>query len=220
MSRNWHLKAQAGVQYVLARGGPLMTGAGPIGLFVKTRPELNRPISNTSSLPAAWKMPVVPCIEWPGCMAVTIPCRPESRGWLRIRTPNPMDPPAMQPNYLATQGDRDTIVAGMRVLRRVFESQAMRKLVTEEYMPGPDVQTDEQWVDHVRRTGGTTYHQTSTCTMGTQPRTVVDPTLKVHGVERLRVIDASVMPTVISGNTNAATIMIAEKGAEMILRRT
>ncbi|HSU06267.1 MAG TPA: choline dehydrogenase [Acetobacteraceae bacterium] len=218
VSRAWHLKAQAGVQYLLARGGPLMTGAGPIGLFVKTRPELESPDIQYQFLAGSLEKAGEPMHTWPGCMGVTIPCRPESRGWLRIRSPNPMDPPAMQPNYLATQGDRDTIVAGMRVLRRVFQSKAMQKLVTEEYAPGPDVQTDEQWVEHVRRTGGTTYHQTSSCTMGTHPTAVVDPALKVHGVERLRVIDASVMPTVISGNTNAATIMIAEKGAEMILR--
>ncbi len=218
ISRAWHLKAQAGIQYLLARGGPLMTGAGPIGLFVKTRPELESPDIQYQFLAGSFDKAGEPMHAWPGCMAVTIPCRPESRGWLRIRSANPMDPPAMQPNYLATQGDRDTIAAGMRVLRRVFQTKAMQKLVTEEFMPGPDVQTDEQWVDHVRNTGGTTYHQTSSCTMGTHPKTVVDPTLKVHGVERLRVIDASVMPTVISGNTNAATIMIAEKGAEMILR--
>ncbi|MEO9191846.1 MAG: GMC oxidoreductase, partial [Acetobacteraceae bacterium] len=148
----------------------------------------------------------------------TIPCRPESRGWLRITSPDPDKPPALQPNYLATQNDRDTMIAGVRILRGVFQSKAMRRLVTEEYMPGKDVQTDEQWLDHVKRTSGTTYHQTSTCTMGTHPTAVVDPSLRVHGLDGLRVADAAVMPTVISGNTNAATIMIGEKAAELILR--
>ena len=92
----------------------------------------------------------------------------------------------------------------------------MAKLAIEEYMPGKDVQTDEQWLAHVKRTSGTTYHQTSTCTMGTHPNAVVDPSLRVHGLDGLLVADASVMPTVISGNTNAATIMIAEKAADLI----
>ena len=114
--------------------------------------------------------------------AGAIPCRPESRGWLRIRSPDPDQPPAMQPNYLATQGDRDTMVAGMRVLRRVFQSQAMQQLVTEEYMPGPDAQTDEQWLDHVRDTGGTTYPPDQHLHDGHAARRRWSiPTLRVHG---------------------------------------
>lgn len=218
VSRNWVLQAQAGVQYLLAKGGPLMTGAGPIGLFVRTRPELESPDVQYQFLAGSLDKAGDPMHAWPGCMAVTIPCRPESRGWLRVRSPNPMEPPAIQPNYLATRGDQETIVAGMRVLRKIFRSDAMQKVVSEEFVPGPDVESDEAWLEHVKATGGTTYHPTSTCTMGTHPRAVVDPELRVQGVERLRVADASVMPTVISGNTNAATIMIGEKAAEMILR--
>ncbi len=215
---NLLLKIQAALQYAVLRGGPLMTGAGPIGLFVKTRPELASPDIQYQFFAGSLDKAGDPLHTWPGCQGVTIPCRPESRGWLRIRSPDPTDPPAIQPNYLATQGDRDTMVAGIRILRKVFQTKAMQKLVTEEYMPGKDVQTDEEWLAHVRKTGGTTYHPTSSCTMGTNPRTVVDPTLCVHGIEGLRVADASVMPTVISGNTNAATIMIGEKASEMILR--
>jgi choline dehydrogenase len=218
VSRNWVLKARAGLQYLLAHSGPLMTGAGPIGLFVKTRPELASPDVQYQFLAGSLDRAGEPMHAFPGCMGITIPCRPESRGWLRIRSPNPMEYPAIQPNYLATQGDQDTMVAGLRILRRVFQSRTMQHLLIEEYAPGRDVETDGALVEHVRRTGGTTYHQTSTCTMGTHPMAVVDPELRVRGVERLRVVDASVMPTVISGNTNAATIMIAEKGADMILR--
>ena len=158
-----------------------------------------------------------PMHRFPGCSIVTIPCRPESRGWLRIKSPDIAVPPALQPNYLATQGDRDTVVAGLRVARAVFETPAMREVVVNEVTPGPQADSDEALLVHTRNTAGTTYHQTSTCTMGTHPMAVVDPELRVHGMEGLRVIDASVMPTVISGNTNAATIMIAEKGADMIL---
>ena len=218
ISHSWVQQGIAGLQYVFGAGGPLMTGAGPIGMFVRTRPELVSPDVQYQFLAGSLDRAGAPMHRFPGCSAVTIPCRPESRGWLRIRSPDPGVHPAIQPNYLATQGDRDTMVAGMRILRRVFQSAAMQRLVAEEYLPGAAAQADEDWLAHVRATGGTTYHPTSTCTMGTHPMAVVDPDLRVHGMERLRVIDAAVMPTVISGNTNAAAIMIGEKGAELVLR--
>jgi choline dehydrogenase len=156
--------------------------------------------------------------SFPGCTIVTIPCRPESRGWLRIRSPDPAAPPAIQPNYLATQADRDTVVAGLRIARAVFQSPAMQKLVTSEYLPGAQAETDADLLEHVRNTAGTTFHPTSTCMMGQHRTAVVDTELKVYGMTGLRVIDGSVMPTVVSGNTNATCIMIAEKAADMILR--
>ena len=155
---------------------------------------------------------------FPACTLVAIPCRPESRGWLRITTPDPAKPPAMQPTYLSTQRDRDTIVAALRVTRALFATAAMRRWTTEEILPGPLADTDEALLEHVRATAGTTFHQTSTCMMGPGPRAVVDTELRVKGIEGLRVIDAAVMPTVVSGNTNATVIMIAEKGADMIAR--
>jgi choline dehydrogenase len=211
-------QAIAGAQYVFAATGPLMTGASPIGMFVRTRPELESPDVQYQFLAGSLERVGGSMHPFSACSAVTIPCRPESRGWLRIRSADPAVHPAIQPNYLATQGDRDTMVAGLRVLRRVFQSPAMQRLVTEEYLPGPAAETDADFLAHVRATGGTTYHPTSSCTMGAHPTAVVDPSLRVRGVERLRVIDASVMPTVISGNTNAATIMIGEKGAELVAR--
>ncbi len=158
-----------------------------------------------------------PMHKFPACTLVAIPCRPESRGWLRITSNDPNKPPAMQPNYLSTQADRDTIVAGLKVSRRVFATNAMRQMVTEELMPGPDAKTDEDLLNHVRATAGTTFHQTSTCMMGPGPKSVVDTALRVKGIDGLRVVDAAVMPTVVSGNTNATVIMIAEKAADMIL---
>ncbi len=112
--------------------------------------------------------------RFPGCTLVAIPCRPESRGWLRITSPDPAKPPAIQPNYLATQRDKDTMVAGLKVSRRIFAHPAMRAYVTEEYMPGPAGDTDEDLLNHVRATAGTTFHQTSTCMMGPGPMAVVD----------------------------------------------
>ena len=135
----------------------------------------------------------------------------------RIRSPDPAAPPAIQPNYLSTQSDKETLIAELRIARGIFQTAAMQKRVSEEFLPGPTAQSDEDFLDHIRQTAGTTYHPTSTCMMGPPERAVVDTELRVHGIEGLRVIDASIMPTVVSGNTNAATIMIAEKGAEMVL---
>jgi choline dehydrogenase len=215
---NWLRRLWAGAEWMLARKGPLMTGAGPIGLFVKTRPELDSPDVQYQFLAGSAPKVGDPMHRFPACTLVAIPCRPESRGWLRIVSPDPELPPAMQPNYLSTQGDKDTIIAGLKVTRKIFATETMRRLVTEEVFPGPQANTDEDLLEHVRATTGTTFHQTSTCMMGPGPMAVVDTSLKVKGMDRLRVIDASVMPTVVSGNTNATVIMIAEKGADMILR--
>ena len=215
---NWLRRLYAGAEWILAGKGPLMTGAGPIGLFVKTRPELDSPDVQYQFL--AGSMPKIgdPMHRFPGCSLTAIPCRPESRGWLRIVSPDPAAAPAMQPNYLSARADRETVVAGLHVTRRVFATPAMRRFVTEEILPGPQAATDEDLLEHVRATASTTFHQTSTCMMGPGPRAVVDETLKVKGIEGLRVVDASVMPAVVSGNTNATVIMIAEKAADMILR--
>ena len=216
---SWTRRLLAGAEWILSRKGPLMTGAGPIGLFVKTRPELESPDVQYQFLAGSAERTGDPMHPFPACTLVAIPCRPESRGWLRITSDNPNNPPAMQPNYLSTQRDRDTIVAGLKISRAIFTSDAMKPWVTEEYLPGPQAQTDEDLLNHVRATAGTTFHQTSTCMMGPGTMAVVDTDLKVKGVDGLRVVDASIMPTVISGNTNAAVIMIAEKGADMILGR-
>jgi choline dehydrogenase len=217
ISRSWLRQALAGLEYALARRGALMMGAAPIGLFVRTRPGLESPDVQYQFLAGSFVTPGGKMHDFPACQATCIPCRPESRGWLRIRSPDPAAPPAIQPNYLSTQADKDTLVAGLRIARSVLQTRAMQKYVGEEFLPGPATETNEDWLAHVAKTAGTTYHPTSTCMMGTHERAVVDPELRVHGIEGLRVIDASIMPAVVSGNTNAATIMIAEKGADMIL---
>src|SRR5207249_4925873 len=104
--------------------------------------------------------------DFPACQATCIPCRPESRGWLRIRSPDPAAPPAIQPNYLSTQADKDTLIAGLRIARGIFQTAAMQKSVSEEFLPGPQAESDEDWLAHIRETAGTTYHPTSTCMMG------------------------------------------------------
>ena len=216
ISRSWLRQARAGLEYALTRRGALMMGAAPIGLFVRTRPGLNSPDVQYQFLAGSFVRPGKEMHDFPGCQATCIPCRPESRGWLRIRSPYPAIPPAIQPNYLSTQGDKDTLIAGLRIARKVFESPAMAVLVSGEFLPGPATDSDAQWLDHIAQTAGTTFHPTSTCMMGPPERAVVDPELRVHGIDALRVVDASVMPTVVSGNTNATVIMIAEKAADLI----
>jgi len=216
VSRSWVRQGWAGFQYLTAGTGPLMMGAAPIGLFARTRPNSASPDCQYQFLAGSLGTIGEAMHPFPGCQMTCIPCRPESRGWLRIKSPDPTVLPAMQPNYLGTQNDRDTLVAGMRVARAVFQTPTMKAITTEEFWPGPACQSDEDWLDHAAKTGYTTFHQTSTCMMGQGPMSVVDNELRVHGMEGLRVVDASVMPTVISGNTNAATIMIAEKAADLI----
>jgi choline dehydrogenase len=122
----------------------------------------------------------------------------------------------IRPNFLGDPLDRQTVVAGMRLGRRIIENAAMDKYRAHEMNPGTAVQTDAEWLDFARGNGQTTYHVVGTCKMGSDPMAVVDDQLRVHGIAGLRVVDASIMPTMVSGNTNAATIMIAEKGADLI----
>ena len=217
ISRSWLLKLREGLKYYLARRGALMMGAAPIGLFLRTRPELISPDIQLQFLAGSMPRADAPMHDFPGCTLVIIPCRPESRGWLRITSPDPAAPPVMQANYLATQADRDTMIAGIRAGRRVFQSPAMRAVIATEFLPGADADTDEALLTFIRETGSTTFHQTSTCMMGPGPMHVVDTDLGVKGMTGLRVADASVMPAVVSGNTNATVIMIAEKAADMVL---
>jgi choline dehydrogenase len=143
--------------------------------------------------------------------------RPESRGYVRIKSADPRQAPAIHPNYLATQKDRETIVAGVAAMRRIFQAPAMACHIAEEIEPGKQCDSDDGLLDFIRRRGSTTYHPVGTCRMGQDQNAVVDERLRVRGFAGLRVIDASIMPAVVSGNTNAATIMIGEKGADMIL---
>ena len=216
ISRSWVRQGWAGFQYLTVGRGPLMMGAAPIGLFARARSTSASPDCQYQFLAGSLDAPGKPMHPFPACSLVCIPCGPESRGWLRIKSPDPTVLPAMQPNYLGTQNDKDTMVAGLRLARSVFETPTMKRICTEEFWPGTATDSDTDWLEHVKNTGSTTFHQTSTCMMGPGPMSVVDNELKVHGMEGLRVVDASVMPTVISGNTNAATIMIAEKASDLI----
>ncbi|NDF04366.1 MAG: choline dehydrogenase, partial [Betaproteobacteria bacterium] len=142
--------------------------------------------------------------------------RPESRGQLRLRSADPFDAPSMSPRYLSTALDRKTAVAAVRLARSIAQSAPMRTYVDREHKPGPSCQTDDEILEFVRNTGATIFHPSGTCKMGCDDASVVDEQLRVRGVERLRVVDCSVMPTLVSGNTNAAAVAIAERAAVLI----
>ena len=144
--------------------------------------------------------------------------RPESRGHVRIRSRDPFAPPAMQPNYLSTELDQRTNVAAIRSARQIAQSAAMAPYVKREVKPGPSMQSDEELLEFCRDNGATIFHPSGTCRMGAaqDPMAVVDARLRVHGIQALRVVDCSIMPTLVSGNTNAPVVMIAEKAADLI----
>jgi choline dehydrogenase len=146
--------------------------------------------------------------------------RPASRGSVHLKSDDPLAPPAMQPNYLSNAGDRATLVAGMKLARTLAGTDPLRRYVADEYKPGTSATSDDALLEFARNTAGTIFHPSGTTRMGpaADPLAVVDPTLRVHGCESLRVVDCGIMPTLVSGNTNAPVVMIAEKASDIILR--
>ena len=145
-------------------------------------------------------------------------CNPESRSEIRLRSSNPDDAPRIIPKLLATAGDVARLIAGCRIARQIMAAPSLAKVSLEETFPGPDVQTAAQWEEFLRKAAGPVYHVVGTCKMGSDPNAVVDSELRVHGLKNLRVADASIMPTITSGNTNAPAMMIGAKAAHYILR--
>ena len=209
-------KLKAGLEYYLFHRGPLSMISSPAALFARTRPELASPDVKISISPFSAERSQDGLHQFSGFTSIAYQLRPESRGEIKLKSPNPFDAPAVHPNYLATETDQRTIIAGLKLCRRILAAPQMQSLVEAEFQPGSAIESDEKLLDYARRRGGTVYHPTSTCKMGHDPMAVVDAELRVHGIEGLRVADASIMPTVVSGNTNAATIMIGEKLADMV----
>jgi len=208
-------KLKAGLEYYMFHRGPLAMISSPAALFARTRPELASPDIKISMSPFSAERPEDGLHRFSGFTSIAYQLRPESRGEIKLKSPDPFDAPAVHPNYLATETDQRTIVAGLKLCRQILANPHMQHFIASEFQPGPEVQSDEQLLDYARRRGGTVYHPTSTCRMGSDPLAVVDAELRVRGIDGLRVADASIMPTVVSGNTNAATIMIGEKLADM-----
>ncbi len=215
--RNWFLGANAVFQYAAFRRGYFSIAALSAGCFLRAHPSSDTPDMQCSvALYSADKIGSN-LHPYSGVTGVCTLLRPESRGHVRIKSADPRQAPAIHPNYLAAQKDRETLVEGVKAIRRIIASPPMAQHIAEEMEPGPACASDDDILDYIRRRGSTVYHPVSTCRMGQDPTAVVDERLRVRGLTGLRVIDASVMPMVVSGNTNAATIMIGEKGADMIL---
>jgi len=215
---NWRYRYIEGLRYLLSRKGLLTIGAGYAAAFLRTRPELATPDVQIHFLIFSADSAGAALHPFPGFIASVCQLRPDSRGFVRITSSDPAVPPAIQPRYLTAQTDRDTIVAGLKALRGIMNQPVMRKYIAEELAPGEACVSDADFLTFARATATTVYHPTSTCRMGSDPNAVIDERLRVRGFERLRVVDASIMPTVASGNTNAAAVMIGEKGSDMILQ--
>jgi choline dehydrogenase len=205
------------IKYYTQRRGILTFTAGIAFGFIKTKPELEEPDVQYHFAHASYGNAQTRVLDTePGMTLTVYQCRPESKGSIHAKSNDPYASPAIRPNYLAEPYDQQVLLDGMKIGRQIIDNRVMDKYRAYEMNPGAKVQTDADWIQWARETGQTTYHVVGTCRMGPDPMAVVDDQLRVHGIEGLRVIDASVMPTVTSGNTNAAVIMIAEKGADMI----
>ena len=209
---SWLGKLRIGLQYLLRKTGPLTIAAGYAAAFVRTRPELKRPDAQIYfiNFSTARRGGVLHAFSGFTCSVSQL--QVESRGSVAIRSSDPREAPAIRYNYLATENDRRVMVDGLKIVRRIVNTKPLSDYVSAEELPGPKLRSDDEWLAFVREFGETVFHPTSTCSIGK----VVDPNLKVLGVDRLRVIDASVMPAVPSGNINAAVIAVAERGADLV----
>jgi choline dehydrogenase len=205
-----------GLRYVLQRRGPLTVSAGYAAAFVRTRPELARPDAQIYFINFSTAKRGGVLHPFSGFTLSLSQLQVESRGWVRIRSADPKAPPAIRYNYLSTENERRGMVDGLKLVRRLANTAPLAGYVAAEFQPGAKVQSDADWLAYGRENGDTVFHPTSSCRMGEDARAVVDGRLRVRGLERLRVIDASVMPTVVSGNTNAAVFALAEKGADLV----
>lgn len=218
-------KLWAGFKYLTTRRGPLALSLNQAGGFVRTRPDLDRPNIQLYFSPVSYRKappgtrPLMNPDPFPAFLTSISQCRPTSRGVLRLASADPTAAPEIQPNYLATEHDLQENLEGVRFMRRLTATPSMRALIAEEELPGPGVEDDEALIAYIRETGVTVFHPTSTCRMGPDPqRDVVDPMLRVHGTTGLRVADASIFPTIPSGNTNAPSMMVGERASDLILQ--
>lgn len=208
---------KVGLQYVLTRTGALTLAASQIVIFTKTKPELKRPDIQFHFQPLSADKPGDGVHPFSAFTTSVCQLRPHSSGHLEIKSTDPLEHPAIHPNYLSDERDLDVAVESIKVARRIAEAPALASEIVDEYVPGREFQTDEELLLAARKFSQTIYHPTSTCKMGNDNMAVVDDRLRVHGIQCLRVADASIMPEITSGNTNAPAIMIGEKASDMIL---
>jgi choline dehydrogenase len=214
---SWGAKINQGLRYLLQRRGLLSMGVAYAGGYLKVHPDAASPdIQNllmlfTSELIGGTVDP------FPGCASVVALMRPESRGAVNISSANSKTPPEIVYNFLSAPKDRETLILGVKKIRNLMTQDAIGRYIVREVRPGLGSNSDEEILDFLDKSGRTSYHPVGTCRMGSDDEAVVDPRLRVRGVQSLRVVDASIMPALVSGNTNAPVIMIGEKASDMIL---
>ncbi|MCG8356033.1 MAG: choline dehydrogenase [Kiloniellales bacterium] len=205
-----------GLEYALFRSGPMSMAPSQMGAFARTDPSFETPNVEYHVQPLTLDKFGEPLHPFPAFTAAVCNLRPESRGHIRIKSPDPLAAPAIRPNYLSTAGDRRVAADGIRLTRRIIAQPALQRYAPLEFKPGPEIESDEDLARAAGDIATTIFHPVGTCKMGQDPMAVVDARLRVKGLQALRVVDASVMPSITSGNTNSPTIMIAEKAADMI----
>ena len=206
-----------GLQYILSRTGPLTLAASQVAVFTKSNPDVERPDIQFHMQPLSADKPGDGAHKFSAFTSSVCQLRPHSRGHVEIKSKDPLEHPAIYPNYLSDERDHQVAIDSIKVARRIAEAPALAPHIIDEYVPGRQYQSDEELLEAARKHSQTIYHPAGTCKMGHDDMAVVDDRLRVHGIENLRVVDASIMPEIISGNTNAPTIMIAEKASDMIL---
>jgi choline dehydrogenase len=207
-----------GAEWLLRRSGPLTVGAGQVGGAACTEHAIGgRPDVQFNVMPLSVDKPGEPLHSYSGFTASVWQCHGKSRGRLVISSTDPFEQPRIEPNYFAEEIDRKTIIAGLQMLREIYRQKSFRDFWDVEMVPGEAANSPAGLWDFARNTGGTVFHCVGTCRMGSDVKSVLDPQLRVRGVEKLRVIDASVMPQITSANTNASSLMIGEKGAALLM---
>ncbi len=214
---SWHQKGRAALQYAVTRTGPLSMAASQAVAFCRTRLSNQRPDIQYHFQPLSADSPGEGLHPFSAFTASVCQLRPTSTGSITIKSVDPLVAPKIIPNYLSTELDCQTAVESIKYTRQIMQASNMAPHIKEELLPDPKAQTDDELLEQARNIANTIYHPTSTCRMGTDATAVTDERLRVNGVEKLRVVDASVMPDIVSGNTNAPTIMIAEYAADMII---
>ena len=213
----WWKKALIGLQYMLFRTGPLTLSASQVYAFTNTSLDGSRPNIQFHMQPLSADKPGDGVHPFSAFTMSICNLRPESRGEVKINSSDPTQLPKIIPNYLSTDSDKKIAIDSIKVARKIADANSLKKYILEEYVPGPAFESDEELLEAAKNNSQSIYHPVGTCKMGNDIDSVVDEKLKVHGVSGLRVVDASIMPELVSGNTNAPTMMIAEKASEMIL---
>jgi choline dehydrogenase len=216
MANSWTGKAKIGLEYLLKRSGPMAMAPSQLGVFAKTDPSFETANVQYHVQPLSLSKFGEPLHDFPAMTTSVCNLRPESRGHVHITAPDKGKQPEILPNYLSAEADRRVAADAIRLTRKLMASDAMKPYEPEEYLPGPDLTSEDELVKAAGDIGTTIFHPVSTCRMGIDEGSVVDDRLRLRGFDNIRVVDASVMPTITSGNTNAPTVMIAEKGADMI----